>query len=203
MYCHSDRPNCLEKQAERNFMKSAKGSAKSCTSEGTIPCSTTGSETSVWKSALQKKIWVWMDTELTKSQRYVLAAAKKVNSLLGFMTRSLASRLNTYSLLFRPVRHIWSVGSSSEIPSGRKTWTYWSKSSKGSQNLRYWSICPTKQNRELAVFSLKKKKFRSIVSMCINTWLEEGNKTEPDSSQWCTMTRAEAMGTNGNKGTTL
>lgn len=41
-----------------------------------------------------------MDTKLTKSQQYVLAAAKKVNSLLSFMMRSLASRLKEILIPF-------------------------------------------------------------------------------------------------------
>lgn len=41
-----------------------------------------------------------MDTKSSKSQQYVLAAAKKVNSLLGFMMRSLASRLKEILIPF-------------------------------------------------------------------------------------------------------
>jgi len=60
-----DRP---EKWAERNLMKVKGKCKKSCTSGGTIPCTSTGWGLSIWKTALQKRHWgVLVGTKLNTS----------------------------------------------------------------------------------------------------------------------------------------
>lgn len=46
------------------------------------------------------------------------------------------------------------------------------------------------------MFNMEKNGPRNILSMCINTWLEEINKTDIGFFQWCPVTGQETMDTN-------
>ena len=83
-------------------------------------------------SVAEKDLGVPVDTKLSMSQQHTLAA-RKANSLLGCIGNTIASRLREvilplYSAL---MRHIWSAGSSSGLPSTRETWAYWKESNEG------------------------------------------------------------------------
>jgi len=73
-----------------------------------------------------------VDTKLNISQQHALGA-KKARGTLGCIRQSIASKLREvilplYSAL---VKHTWSAGSSSDLPSTKETWTYWKEYSKG------------------------------------------------------------------------
>lgn len=72
----------------------------------------------------EKDLYVLEDTKLTTTEQCALAA-KKTNSILSCIRKSITSRLREmmlplYSAL---VRHRWSTVSSSRLPSTRETWT--------------------------------------------------------------------------------
>ena len=79
----------------------------------------------------EKDQGVLMDNKLNMSQQGALAI-KRANSILGCIRKGVSSRSRE---VFLPlcsalVRHLWSAVPGFGLPSGRRTWTYCSMSSK-------------------------------------------------------------------------
>ena len=75
-------------------------------------------------SSAEKDLGVPTYNKMNMSPQHTVAA-KKVNSLLGCIRQSVASKLREVSLpLYSDlVRHIWSAGSHSGLPSTGETWS--------------------------------------------------------------------------------
>lgn len=101
-----------------------------------------------WKPALQKMIWgVLVDRKVNRSQQCALTA-KKANSTLGCIGKSIASWLREmiFPVYTALVRHTWSPESSAGLPSTTETWACWSEPGEGPQRwLRNWNIFLTRR----------------------------------------------------------
>lgn len=113
-----------------NSWSSTRGNAKPCSWRRTTTCTRLCWGLIRWKAALQKNILISLqDSKLNTHQQYALAA-KKVNSFLGCIRKSFASRSREMILLCSElVRNISCAGSSPGLPV-QEPWTYWWKSSK-------------------------------------------------------------------------
>ncbi|KAK4819615.1 hypothetical protein QYF61_008364 [Mycteria americana] len=122
----------LEKWADRNVMKFMKGNCKVPHLGGTSPRTST-----YWDQPARKLLGregprgAGGHQAAHKQQRAF--AAKVDNGILGCIRQSVGSRSREVILLLCSAlgRHSWSVGSSADLRSTRKTKTYWNKSSKG------------------------------------------------------------------------
>lgn len=148
-------------------------------------------------SFAEKDMEVPVDTKLTKGQQCTLAA-KKVSHLLGYTKQSITSRLRKVIILHYSalVRHP-SSGLQCWVPQykldtnilERVHWTT-TKMTLGLKHLSY-----EERLKVLGLLSLKKRRLRVILSIYTNTWREGVRMMESDSSQWCPVTKEEAMDT--------
>lgn len=83
---------------------------------------------------------VLVENKLNMSQQCAFTA-KKADSVLACIRKSMASRLRQVIVFSVFSGHIWSTMSTSGLPSMRNMWTFWSGSIEGLQRLsRDWSI---------------------------------------------------------------
>lgn len=152
---------------------------------------------SAWKQHCRKNLSVPVETKLNTIQQCSLKA-KVAISLLACIRKSTSSRLRNMilSLYSALVRYAWSAGFNLEILENlalscrEEIWTYLSSSSKRATKMVKSLEHPpyTERLRELGLFSLKKRRLRTILLMCINNSWKVVNKTRQDfavvSSDW-------------------
>lgn len=150
-------------------------------------------------STAEKKRETWWTTSWTWGINAFLRPL--ANSILGCIRESTASRSRK---VIPPstnhwCNHILSIVSTLGLPSTRKTWTNWSKSTKQPQRWSTnWSIWHTRRGwGSWSSLASRRDRTGVIFSTCISTWWgwwEEVKMTEPHSSQWYTVEEWEAMG---------
>lgn len=86
----------------------------------------------------------------------------------------------------------FSPKSSSEPPSRRKVWIYWSESSGGPQRQwNCWGISEIRRDWDLLMFILKKRSISSILP-------DEGTEGRNRLLEWCVLMQQEVIGTTEN-----
>lgn len=170
------------------------GNASFFTYGGTCPCTSTVQPT-VSKASLQKRL-------KCPSQTWA-------SNMLGKPTASWAalgggsSPACQRSWSFTSAEHQWDtsgvldpvLGSPVQKDMGILEWVHWmvTKKIKELEHMMW-----EEKLRELGLFSLKKRRLRGILSMCINTWQGDVKNMEPHSSQSYPVTAQEAMAINWN-----
>lgn len=124
--------------ADRNLMNFIKGKCKVLTWEAAIPCSSTYLGLSRWKATPQKRTLAsWWTPSRTFANNTASCQRRSKSSWVALQVKgrcSFVSREHWWD-------YTWSSGSSSGLPHTRKTWIYWSQSSKEPQRwLRGWNI---------------------------------------------------------------
>lgn len=145
-----------------NSWSSTRGNAEPCSWRWTTPCTRLCWGLTRWKAALQKNILISLeDSKLNTHQHYALAA-KMVNSFLGCIRKTFASKSREMILLCPAlVRNIWCAGSSPGLPV-QEPCTYWCKSSK--EPSRCWRNCSP------VVWKLVFFDFYSVLSQFVAGW---------------------------------
>ena len=124
--------NRLEKWADRNFISFNKGKCQVLQLKKNEPrYPNLLGDGHLESSLAERDLGVLVDKLNTRQQCGLVA--KAANSILGCIRKTIASRSREVilPLCLALVRHICSAGSSSRLPSTKKTWTYWSKPSAG------------------------------------------------------------------------
>lgn len=120
-----------------------------------------------WKAALQRRTLRSWWTSWARASKVILQQERPTSSQ-GWMRKTTTRWLREVILLLYStlVTHISTAGSSSELPSTRKTWTYWSESNEGQRKwLNCWSTCNTRGDWELGQIRLEKRRLRRILQI--------------------------------------
>lgn len=123
---------------------------------------------------------------------------EKANSLVCYNRQIAASRSREVilSLCSALVKYIQSAEPSAGLPSTKETWAYWRDSIKWTWGwLRACSICHVRISWESWNCSAGEKKAQQDLNNVFKYFMG-GVKIEPGSSQWCTVTGQELVGTN-------
>lgn len=121
--------DCLANWTERNIMVFKKGQ-----------CWVLLGAKWLESSSAEWDFGVLVENKLNMSQQCAFRA-KKADSVLACIRKSMASRLRQVVVFSVFSGHIWSTMSTSGLPSMRNMWTFWSGSIEGLQRLsRDWSI---------------------------------------------------------------
>lgn len=151
-------------------------------------------------SLAEKDLEVLVDSQLNVNQQYALAA-KKSDDTQGCSRHCISSRLReAYSALLRPHVEYWV--------------RFWAPQPKRDvdilENIQQrpremmWGmehLCCEERQRDL--FSLEKRKLRSILRMCMITLKEGAKRTDPGAFQCCPGVGPETVGTIGSTGCSL
>jgi len=133
--------------------------------------------------------------------------AEKTNGILGCIKKSMASRsraviLSIYSALMRPHLEYCVQFWASQFKKDREllggVQQRATKMTKGREYLLY-----KERLRDLALFSLDKRRWSGILLMLISTKMAGVEWMAPGSFQWCPATGQVTMGTNEDTGSSI
>jgi len=163
-----------------------------------------GAVSQLESSLAEKGLGVLVDTKLNISQQSALVR-KDANTSPSCIRQSIPSRLKEvilpfYAALVRPQLkycvHSWALQYKREKELMERDQAM--KTIKGLQHLS----CEERL-RQMGLFSPEKRRLGTggrTLPIPINTWMENENRRETASFQWCPVTKQEAMGTNWNVG---